>query len=89
MHLPEPTLDELLNEPMIRKVMAADRYSADDIRLLLREASARRERRRLSAAEVCLAVGVSGVRVADQRGAKHVAQRLWLRSVLQSGCVAM
>ena len=41
MHLLEPTLDELLNEPMIRKVMAADRYSADDIRLLLTEASTR------------------------------------------------
>jgi hypothetical protein len=41
MHLAEPTLDELLSEPMIRKVMAADRYSADDIRLLLSEASAR------------------------------------------------
>ena len=41
MHLPEPTLDELLNEPMIRDVMAADHYSADDVRLLLWEASAR------------------------------------------------
>ena len=37
----EPTLDELLNEPIIRKVMAADGYSAEDIRLLLRQASAR------------------------------------------------
>ena len=37
----EPTLDELLNEPMIRKAMAADGYSAEDIRLLLRQASAR------------------------------------------------
>ena len=41
MHKREPTLDELLNEPMIRKVMAADGYSAEDIRLLLRQASAR------------------------------------------------
>ncbi len=37
----EPTLDELLNEPMIRKVMAADGYSAEDIRLLMRQANAR------------------------------------------------
>ena len=37
----EPTLDELLNEPMIRKVMAADGYSAEDIRLLMRHAHAR------------------------------------------------
>ena len=33
MHKREPTLDELLNEPIIRKVMAADGYSAEDIRL--------------------------------------------------------
>ena len=37
----ELTLDQLLNEPIIRKVMAADGYSADDIRLLLRQANAR------------------------------------------------
>ena len=37
----EPTLDELLNEPMIRKVMAADGHSAEDIRLLMRQAHAR------------------------------------------------
>ncbi len=37
----EPTLDELLNEPMIRKVMIADGYSAKDIRLLMRQATAR------------------------------------------------
>ena len=30
----EPTLDELLNEPIIREMMAADGYSAEDIRLL-------------------------------------------------------
>ena len=41
MHQREPTLDELLNEPMIREVMAADGYSADDIRLLLRQANTR------------------------------------------------
>ena len=41
MHEREPTLDELLNEPMIRKVMIADGYSAEDIRLLLRQANAR------------------------------------------------
>ena len=37
----ELTLDELLNEPMIRKVMIADGYSAEDIRLLMRQATAR------------------------------------------------
>ena len=37
----EPTLDELLNEPVIRKVMAADGYCAEDIRLLMRQANAR------------------------------------------------
>ena len=37
----ELTLDELLDEPMIRKVMIADGYSAEDIRLLMRQATAR------------------------------------------------
>ena len=37
----ELTLDELLNEPVIRKVMIADGYSAEDIRLLIRQANAR------------------------------------------------
>lgn len=37
----EPVLDELLEEPIIRKVMLADGYSADDIRLLIKEAGAR------------------------------------------------
>ena len=37
----EPTLDELLNEPMIRKVMAADGYRAEDVRVLMRQANAR------------------------------------------------
>lgn len=37
----EPMLDELLEEPIIRKVMLADGYSADDIRLLIRQAGAR------------------------------------------------
>lgn len=37
----EPKLDELLAEPIIRKVMLADGYSAEDIRLLLRQAGDR------------------------------------------------
>lgn len=37
----EPMLDELLEEPIIRKVMLADGYSADDIRLLVTQAGAR------------------------------------------------
>ena len=41
MHEREPTLDELLNEPMIRKVMVADGYSAEDVRLLMGSAKAR------------------------------------------------
>ena len=40
----ELTLDELLNEPVIRKVMIADGYSAEDIRLLMRQATARSAR---------------------------------------------
>jgi hypothetical protein len=41
MYKRELTLDELLNEPIIRKVMIADGYSAEDIRLLMRQANAR------------------------------------------------
>lgn len=37
----EPMLDDLLEEPIIRKMMVADGHSADDIRLLMREAGAR------------------------------------------------
>lgn len=37
----EPMLDELLEEPIIRKVMLADGYSAEDIRLLISQAGAR------------------------------------------------
>jgi hypothetical protein len=37
----EPTLDDLLNEPIIRKAMVADGYCAEDIRLLIRQAYAR------------------------------------------------
>jgi hypothetical protein len=37
----ELTLDELLNEPIIREVMIADGYNAEDIRLLMRQATAR------------------------------------------------
>ncbi|WP_167449301.1 hypothetical protein [Mesorhizobium hawassense] len=38
----EPTLDEILNEPIIRMVMAVDGYSSDDIRHLMSEAGARK-----------------------------------------------
>ncbi len=40
-HKREPTLDEILNEPIIRKVMKSDGYTPDDVRLLMRQASAR------------------------------------------------
>jgi hypothetical protein len=42
LHGREPTLDEILNEPIIRKVMAVDGYTADDIRYLIRQAGARK-----------------------------------------------
>ncbi|MEI5682521.1 hypothetical protein AAAK29_29790 [Mesorhizobium sp. CCNWLW179-1] len=38
-HKREPTLDEILNEPIIRKVMKRDGYTPDDVRLLMRQAS--------------------------------------------------
>ena len=41
LHEREPTLDELLNEPIIRQVMAIDGYSPDDIRKLFQKAKAR------------------------------------------------
>ena len=41
MHPSEPTLDDLLNEPMIRQVMAADGYGPEVVRLLLMQANAR------------------------------------------------
>jgi hypothetical protein len=37
----EATLDDLLSEPIMRKVMARDGFSADDIRHLVRQARAR------------------------------------------------
>lgn len=40
-HEREPTLDDLLSEPIIRKVMAVDGYTPDDIRTLMRRAGAR------------------------------------------------
>jgi len=40
-HKREPTLDEILDEPIIRKVMTRDGYTPDDIRLLMRQASVR------------------------------------------------
>jgi hypothetical protein len=40
-HEREPTLDELLNEPIIVKVMKRDGYTPDDIRLLVRQARTR------------------------------------------------
>lgn len=39
--LPEPTLEELLREPIILKLMERDGYSPDDIRLLARQVTAR------------------------------------------------
>jgi hypothetical protein len=38
-HEREPTLDDLLSEPIIRKIMAVDDYTADDIRYLMRQAA--------------------------------------------------
>ena len=38
----EATLDELLSEPIIRKVMARDGVRASDIRRLMRQAKVRR-----------------------------------------------
>lgn len=40
-HQREPTLEDLLSEPIIRKVMAVDGYTPDDIRTLMRGAGAR------------------------------------------------
>jgi hypothetical protein len=66
----EPMLDELLEEPIIRKVMLADGYSAEDIRLLIRQAGARtgytdrhapRDFKGLSALDCCK--GQAGVTV--------------------------
>lgn len=37
----EPTLDDLLNDPVIRKVMKADGHSAEDILSLMHQARAR------------------------------------------------
>ncbi|TIM79228.1 MAG: hypothetical protein E5Y58_01590 [Mesorhizobium sp.] len=36
-HEREPTLDEILNEPIIRNVMAVDGYTAEHIRYLMRQ----------------------------------------------------
>jgi hypothetical protein len=41
-HERELTLDELLSEPIIRKVMKADGYTPDDIRRLVHRAGARK-----------------------------------------------
>lgn len=43
---PEPTLEELLREPIILTLMERDGYSADDIRQLARQAT---EKTRLGA----------------------------------------
>ncbi|MEO3997508.1 hypothetical protein [Mesorhizobium sp. CAU 1732] len=37
----EPTLDELLNEPIIRQLMASDGHTSEDIRALFRQVSKR------------------------------------------------
>jgi hypothetical protein len=44
----EATLDELLSEPIIRKVMARDGVRASDIRRLMRQAKVRRTHARMS-----------------------------------------
>ena len=53
----EATLDELLSEPIIRKVMASDGVRAADVRQLVQQASARTFRKRsrqwISVANVC------------------------------------
>lgn len=41
----EPTLEDLLGEPIIRQIMASDGVDADDIRLLMRIAAAREDSR--------------------------------------------
>ena len=46
----ETTLDELLNEPIIKTVMARDGVRGSDIRQLLERARARREEQLLAAA---------------------------------------
>lgn len=43
MDLREPTLEELLNEPIVRQLMLSDGVSADEIRLLMRTAAARED----------------------------------------------
>ena len=43
----EPTLDDLLNDPVIRKVMKADGHSAEDILSLMHQAGARMSAPRL------------------------------------------
>lgn len=37
MHQHEPTLDDLLEEPIIRQIMIADGHGPDDIRRLMRK----------------------------------------------------
>ena len=43
----EPTLEELLNDTLVRQVMAIDGYSPDDFRSLFKEGGIARESRRL------------------------------------------
>jgi hypothetical protein len=38
----EPTLDELLSEPIIQQVMTSDGVRADDVRYLMQKATIRR-----------------------------------------------
>jgi hypothetical protein len=42
----EATLDELLSEPIVRKVMASDGVHAADVRRLVQQASLRTSRKR-------------------------------------------
>jgi hypothetical protein len=51
----EPTLEDILNEPIIQQVMLSDGVSADDIRLLMRTAAARQNRGADSLVVTCYA----------------------------------
>ncbi|BCH22540.1 hypothetical protein [Mesorhizobium sp. L-8-3] len=64
MHQREPTLDELLNEPIIRQVMIADGHEPDDIRLLMRKVGGGLDRRASGQAKLAAGImqsrGISG-----------------------------
>lgn len=63
MHQREPTLDDLLNEPIIRQIMIADGHEPDEIRLLMRkvgDAGRRVTGRTMLAAGIIQSRGVPG-----------------------------